>query len=83
MSKFDISKKPAVTPHERGEENLIKSESDEALMRHTLFQCYSEGSKAFRVSKEHYRYLAEQIVSLREHIRRYIPALPRADGGGK
>jgi hypothetical protein len=51
-------------------QNLMTSETDESLMRNTLLKCYSEGAHAFRVSKEHYRYLAEQIISLREDSRR-------------
>lgn len=49
---------------------LILSDVDEKLMRSTLGQCYSTYSRGFHVSAEHYRYLAEQIVSLREHIKR-------------
>lgn len=50
---------------------LLRNENDEELMRRTLLKCY--GTKppfAFRTSKEHYRYMAEQIIALREHIRR-------------
>ena len=53
---------------------IIQSASDEKLMRTTLLKCYGSKALAFRVSSEHYRYLAEQIVSLREHIKR--TALP-------
>lgn len=49
---------------------LITSESDEKLMRANLLKCYSDRSLGFHVSLEHYRYLAEHIVALREHIRR-------------
>ncbi len=51
---------------------LIESDLDEKLMRKTLLNCYGTTPKAFRVSSEHYRYLAEQIVSLREHIKRSV-----------
>lgn len=49
---------------------ILTNEVDEQLMRETLGRCYSQDPKGFRVSAEHYRYLAEQIVSLRIHIRR-------------
>jgi hypothetical protein len=49
---------------------LIQSEVDERLMLDTLSKCYSAGPLAYRVSAEHYRYLAEQIVALREHVKR-------------
>lgn len=49
---------------------LITSELDEALMRKTLLKCYSVDARGFRVSTEHYRYLAEQIIALREAQRR-------------
>jgi hypothetical protein len=43
---------------------------DEKLMRTNLQKCYSSDTLAFRVSAEHYRYLAEQVISLRTHIKR-------------
>ena len=49
---------------------LVTSDDDEALMRTTLQKCYGTKMQGFRVSAEHYRYLAEQIVALREHIKR-------------
>ena len=61
----------------RGHEMDLKtSEEDETLMRATLLKCYSEGPYAFRVSKEHYLYLAEQIIALREGSRRMAAASP-------
>ena len=54
---------------------ILTSEIDEKLMRDNLFKCYAaQPGLAFRVSKEHYRYLAEQIVSLRVHIKRALHA---------
>lgn len=50
--------------------DIITSEHDENLMRQNLLQCYGQKTLAVRVSKEHYRYLVEQIVSLREHFKR-------------
>jgi hypothetical protein len=50
--------------------DLLTSEDDEVLMRSTLLKCYGERPLAFRVSKEHYLYLAQQIIALREDIRR-------------
>ncbi len=49
---------------------IAESEIDESLMRGTLLKCYGTKTQAFRVSREHYRYLAEQIVALREHLKR-------------
>ena len=49
---------------------LLTSEPDEALMRETLAKCYGTKTIGFRVSAEHYRYLAEQVVALREAQRR-------------
>ncbi len=64
--------------------NIITSEADEALMRNTLLKCYSEGPLTFRVSKEHYLYLAEQIISLREGSRRAaLPLLLKRNTDGK
>ena len=50
---------------------LLTSETDERLLRANLLECYGTKTLAFRVSKEHYRYLAEQIIALREHLRRH------------
>lgn len=44
---------------------LITSETDEALMKSTLLKCYGTESLGFRVSAEHYRYIAEQVIALR------------------
>ena len=49
---------------------LLTSEVDEKLMRGNLLKCYGAKKLAFRVSKEHYKYLAEQVVALREALRR-------------
>ena len=49
---------------------LVRSDLDERLMKSTLLKCYDANALGFQVSAEHYRYLAEQIVSLREHIKR-------------
>jgi hypothetical protein len=49
---------------------LLTSEPDETLMRKTLLKCYGSKTHGFRVSAEHYRYLAEQIIALREAQRR-------------
>ena len=49
---------------------LLESEVDEALMRENLLKCYGSAFHGFRVSTDHYRYLAEQIVSLREATKR-------------
>jgi hypothetical protein len=35
-----------------------------------LLKCYGAKTTGFQVSSEHYRYLAEQIVALREHDKR-------------
>jgi hypothetical protein len=55
---------------EEGPAELITSDVDEALMRANLLQCYGTRVLGFRVSTEHYRYLAEQVVALREMLRR-------------
>ena len=55
---------------------ILTSGIDEKLMRETLLECYGTKAFAFRVSKEHYRYLAEQVISLREHVRRSVPVSP-------
>ena len=52
------------------ENPLIPSDVDETVMRRNLLKCYGTKKLAFRVSKEHYRYLAEQVVSLRAHLKR-------------
>jgi hypothetical protein len=52
------------------ESPLIMSETDEQLMRKNLLKCYGTKTLGFRVSTEHYRYIAEQVVALREHLRR-------------
>jgi hypothetical protein len=51
-------------------ESIITSEIEETIMRAKLLKCYGTRLPYFRVSREHYRYLAEQIVALREHLRR-------------
>jgi hypothetical protein len=58
---------------------ILRSDIDEQLMKSTLLKCYGS-TQAFRVSSEHYRYLAEQVVSLREHIKRLPAALSAAEG---
>lgn len=50
--------------------DLLTSEIDEKLMLSNLLKCYGTRPLGFRVSKEHYRYLGEQIVSLRQHLKR-------------
>jgi hypothetical protein len=54
------------------EGSLIQSPLDEELMKRTLLKCYGSKVIGIRVSTEHYRYLAEQIVSLRVHIKRAL-----------
>lgn len=49
---------------------LLTSDIDEKLMRNTVAKCYGTYSRGFHVSAEHYRYLVEQIVSLRQFIQR-------------
>jgi hypothetical protein len=56
---------------------LITSDIDEQLIRTNLNKCYGTQVLAFHVSKEHYRYLAEQVISLREHLKRQsLPSPP-------
>jgi len=50
--------------------SILTNEVDEQLMRETLGRCYSKDPGGFRVSAEHYRYLAEQIISLRVEAKR-------------
>lgn len=45
---------------------ILKSQDDESLMKANLLKCYGTQVQGFRVSTEHYRYLAEQVISLRE-----------------
>lgn len=61
--------------------DIMTSETDESLMRENLLQCYGQKTLAFRVSKEHYLYLTEQIISLREHFKRL--AAFRLESGGE
>jgi hypothetical protein len=52
---------------------IMQSETDEKLMLSTMLDCY--GTKrplALRVSTEHYRYLVEQIISLRQSAKRAL-----------
>ena len=50
---------------------LILSPLDERLMMDILQKTYSaDCPHAFRVSAEHYRYIAEQVTALRVHIKR-------------
>ena len=53
---------------------ILTSDIDEALMRSTLLRCYGARHHGFHVSVEHYRYLAEQIIALRVHIKRAAAA---------
>ena len=53
---------------------ILTSDIDEALMRSTLLRCYGARHHGFHMSVEHYRYLAEQIIALRVHIKRAAPA---------
>lgn len=53
-------------PRAAGESGvLITSEDEETLMRHNLAKTYGTKVLGFRVSVEHYRYLAEQVIALR------------------
>lgn len=54
---------------------LLTSEIDEKLMRSNLLKCYGTKTFALRVSTEHYRYLVEQIIALRERARRVAVAI--------
>ena len=49
---------------------LLTSDVDEKLMRGTVAKCYGAYSRGFHVSAEHYRYLVEQIISLRQFVKR-------------
>jgi hypothetical protein len=52
-------------------DEIITSEDDEKLLRANLLKCYTKTlALAFRISKEHYRYLAEQIIALRKSAKR-------------
>lgn len=63
---------------EKLEPPLIISDIDEELMRNTLLVCYGTNTLGFRVSSEHYRYLAEQVVALREAWKRRATTLNSA-----
>lgn len=54
------------------EGGIMTSEVDEDLMLDNMQHCYGGDTLGFRVSVEHYRYLVEQIVSLRQHVKRII-----------
>jgi hypothetical protein len=54
------------------EGGILTSEVDEDLMLTNMQHCYGGDTRALRVSVEHYRYLVEQIVSLRQHVKRII-----------
>ena len=61
-----LTKLAALPVATEGEKDvLIQSALDEALMKSSLLLCYGDKVTGLRVSTEHYRYLAEQIVSLR------------------
>jgi hypothetical protein len=59
-----------------GDIPIAISEDDETLMRDTLAMCHDGRYRGFHITAEHYRYLAEQIIALRAHIKRLHPALP-------
>lgn len=52
---------------------IITSEVDENLMMNNVGKCYGSKKLALRISVEHYRYLVEQIVSLRQYGVRSLP----------
>jgi hypothetical protein len=52
------------------ETDLLISDVDEKLLMSTLLSCYSTKPFTFRVSKEHYKYLAEHVVAQRVAHRR-------------
>lgn len=60
---------------------IAVSALDEVLMKKSVLQCYSDKVKGLRVSTEHYRYLAEQVIALREHMKRLaaLAALPNKE----
>jgi hypothetical protein len=49
---------------------IFRSELDEKLMHENLLKCYGASPTGFHVSTDHYRYLAEQVISLREEAKR-------------
>jgi hypothetical protein len=49
---------------------VLRASGHEALLRNMILKCYGAKTTGFQVSSEHYRYLAEQIVALREHDKR-------------
>jgi hypothetical protein len=62
---------------------ILQNEVDEALMRKTVSQCYGTRVTGFHVSTEHYRYLVEQIISLRQQWKRSQAASGAAMTGAK
>jgi hypothetical protein len=50
--------------------SILQSPDDEALMQKTLQHCYGTKVMGLHVSTEHYRYLVEQIVALRQQWKR-------------
>ena len=52
---------------------ILTSEVDERLIMNNIGHCYGGPTLGFRVSVEHYRYLTEQIISLRQWIMREHP----------
>lgn len=49
---------------------LLMSEDDEKLMLSNVMKCYDTRKYRISCSTEHYRYLVEQIVALRQVIKR-------------
>ena len=60
--------------------DILTSADDERLMLNNVGRCYSDKTLALRVSVEHYRYLVEQVVSLRQHIKRHTCTRLAPDG---
>jgi hypothetical protein len=72
-------KKEWMTQRERADAApLITSADDERLMRTNLLKCYGTATTGFQVSVEHYRYLVEQVVALREYVKRNASLTPAA-----
>jgi hypothetical protein len=60
---------------------FIVLDDDEKLMQANLQKCFSTDTLALRVSVEHYRYLAEQVISLRTHIKRAASTIEQTNHG--
>lgn len=76
MPYFDLPDKRTMHPFDKmieardAREDVLRRDVDEALMKENLIKCYGTRVTGFHVSAEHYRYLAEQIISLRVKLER-------------